>query len=60
MKCWKVIFWSVVGILILTAFVTVVTGVGNQWEIFTFDDEWGNYRGYVWNRLSGFIRIFHL
>jgi len=51
MGCWKVIFWSVVGILILTAFVTVVTGVGNQWEIFTFDDEWGNYRGYVWNRL---------
>ena len=51
MGCWKVIFGSVVGILILTAFVTVVTGVGNQWEIFTFDDEWGNYRGYVWNRL---------
>lgn len=51
MGCWKVIFWSVVGILILTAFVTVVTGVYNQWEIFTFDDEWGNYRGYVWNRL---------
>lgn len=49
--CWKIIFWSVVGILILTAFVTVVTGVCNQWEIFTFDDEWGNYRGYVWNRL---------
>lgn len=50
--CWKIIFWIVVGILILTAFVTVVTGVNNRWEIFTFDDEWGNYRGYVWSRLA--------
>lgn len=50
--CWKIIFWIVVGILILTIFVTVVTGVNNQWEIFTFDDEWGNYRGYVWSRLT--------
>ena len=50
--CWKIIFWIVIGILILTVFVTVVTGVSNQWEIFTFDDEWGNYRGYVWSRLT--------
>ena len=50
--CWKIIYWITIGILILATFVTVITGISNNWEIFTFDDEWGNFRGYVWSRLT--------
>lgn len=48
--------WIFGGILILTVVGIVIIGYMNRWEIFVLDDYWGDYRGFVWNRLC---RIYH-
>ena len=35
-----------------------LTGRKQEWEIFAFNDDWGNYRGYVWSRLCSIYREF--
>ena len=36
----------------------IIAGVLNHWDIFEFDDYWGNYRGYVWSRLLELYKDF--
>ncbi len=38
------------GIMIISMIAVVITGVKTHNEIFTFDDNWGTYRGYIWRR----------
>jgi O-antigen ligase len=38
----------------------IIIGIINKWPIFTFDDLWGNYRGFIWNRLCRLYNDFPL
>ncbi len=38
----------------------IIAGVLNHWDIFEFDDYWGNYRGFVWSRLLELYKDFPL
>ena len=53
------------GVLVLICVVLCALAVGvfligrkQEWEIFVFNDDWGNYRGYVWRRLCRIYQDF--
>lgn len=41
----------IAGILLIAGITVTVIGCTNHWEIFVFDDFWGDYRGFIWSRL---------
>jgi hypothetical protein len=50
-----------VALIIAAALLTVIiVGIINKWSIFVFNDLWGNYRGFVWNRLCKIYNDFPL
>lgn len=54
----KIVFTAcAVFVVMLTVFVY---GVRNHWDIFTFNDQWGTYRGYIWKRLGELYMDFPL
>lgn len=49
----------VVGVVLCALAVGVfLIGRKQEWEIFVFNDDWGNYRGYVWRRLCRIYQDF--
>lgn len=40
------------GIVFVVMLTTIVYGISHHWDIFTFNDKWGTYRGFVWKRLG--------
>ena len=45
-------------VLCVLAVGVFLIGRKQEWEIFVFNDDWGNYRGYVWSRLCSIYRDF--
>jgi len=40
--------FTVIGVIL--AVIVIIWGIGAKHEFFVFNDRWGEYRGYIWNR----------
>ena len=47
-------------VIFISIIVFVIYGVSQEIALFTFDDSWGTYRGYVWIRLMELYKDFSL
>jgi O-antigen ligase len=45
-------------IIAVIMLAVIIIGIINRWSIFIFDDYWGNYRGFVWDRLCKIYKDF--
>lgn len=54
----QMIIVSVTVVILMAAYV--IYGVSHKLDLFTFNDNWGTYRGYIWIRLIELYKSFSL